>query len=194
MTNAILIAGVAVIAIVAFVAIFAATRPKSFHVERSARISAPAGVVFPLINDFHQWNRWSPYEKRDPNMQKTIDGPAAGPGATFSWSGNAMAGAGRTTIVDSRKDERIAIKLEMTKPFACANDVTFTFASTGDATRVTWAMDGQSSFVARAMSLVMNMDKMIGTDFEDGLANLDAVAQADATRLGQAAQATPANT
>ncbi|MBI5094950.1 MAG: SRPBCC family protein [Candidatus Hydrogenedentes bacterium] len=193
MLRSLIMVGIVVVVLVVAVVVFAATRPKEFRVERTAQINASTDVVFPLINDFHQWERWSPYYKRDPKMQKTYDGPAAGAGASFSWSGNAMAGAGRTTILDSKAGEFVSMKLEMSKPFACNNHVTFTLAPSGEGTKVSWMMEGKTAFFARALSIVMSMDKMIGADFEDGLANLDAAAQADAKRLKQAGLAAPAS-
>jgi hypothetical protein len=158
--------------IVAFIA-FVATRPTDYRVERSAVFCAPPSAVFPIINDLHQWSHWSPYDYRDPNMQKTYSGAAAGPGASYAWNGNGQVGEGRLTISDSQPNELVAMDLEFTRPFKCHNLVQFTMTPVEGGTRVSWIMDGKNTLVSKAMSLVMNMDKMIGSDFERGLSNLD---------------------
>jgi Polyketide cyclase / dehydrase and lipid transport len=157
--------------------VFIHMRPTNFRIERSAQIGAPPEVVFPLIDDFHQWVKWSPFEKTDPNMTKTFEGPAAGPGAIYSWTGNKNAGAGRTTILESNAGEFVSIKLEMFRPFACANHVTFKLVPNASGTRVSWIMEGKNNFIVKAFSLVMSMDAMVGKEFEEGLANLDALAR-----------------
>jgi hypothetical protein len=171
------ILAIVVVLIIALV-VFISMRPDRFHVERSARISAPADVVFPLINDFHQWVQWSPFEKLDANMKKTFDGSAFGPGASYSWSGNSNAGAGRSTILDSKAGEFVSIKLEMSKPFAATNQVTFKLAPDQAATQVSWIMEGKVNFIMKAFSLFMSMDAMVGKEFAEGLANLNRIAQA----------------
>jgi hypothetical protein len=176
MTAAYSILGIVVLIIV--LVVFISMRPGHFRVERSAPISAPADVVFSLINDFHRWVQWSPFEKLDANMTKTFDGPAAGPGASYSWSGNSRAGAGRSTIVESKPGDFVSIKLEMFKPFAATNQVTFKLAPDPAGTRVSWIMEGTMNFMVKAFSLFMSMDAMLGKEFEEGLANLDRVAQA----------------
>jgi hypothetical protein len=167
---------VAVVLIVA-VAAFISMRPSHFRVERSALIGAPGDVVFPLIDDFHHWVQWSPFEKLDPKMTKTFEGPAAGPGAIYSWSGNSKAGAGRATILDSKANELVSIRLEMFKPFAATNQVTFKLAPAESLTRVSWIMEGRNNFMVKAMSLFMSMDAMLGKEFEEGLANMNKVAR-----------------
>jgi hypothetical protein len=162
--------------IVAFV-VFIAMRPAVFRVERSGRISAPGDVVFSIINDLHQWHRWSPWEKLDPDMQKTFEGPQTGPGSSHSWKGNKKVGAGRNTILDSKSPEFVSMKLEMYAPFACTNQVMFRLAPADAGTNVTWSMEGRNNFMAKAFSLLMSMDKMIGKDFEQGLANLNTAVQ-----------------
>ena len=171
---------IAVVVVLLFVAllIFIATRSDTLHVERSAQINAPAEVVFAIINDLHQWSLWSPYDKRDPHMQKTFEGAPVGPGASYAWNGNKEVGAGRLTIVESTPGELVTMQLEFTRPFACQNRVDFKLVPTAGGTRVSWIMEGKNNFISKAMSLIINMDKMVGTDFEQGLANLNAVAQA----------------
>ncbi|WNG41592.1 SRPBCC family protein [Archangium minus] len=179
-----------VVVLVLIVGVFAfiSTRPENFRVERSAQINAPAEVVFALINDFHQWGQWSPYEKLDPNMTKSFEGPVSGPGASYAWSGD-KSGAGRMTIVESKPGERVSLKLEFFKPFEATNMTTFTLVTSGTGTRVSWVMEGKNSVMAKALSAFMDMDAMVGKDFEQGLAHLDTAAQAEARKLGQTAAA-----
>lgn len=162
----------AILALIAIVLIYAATRPDTFRVERTARIAAPAAKIFPLIDDFHRWEAWSPYEKLDPGMKRTFGGAPAGKGATYAWEGNGKAGAGRMEITESTPSSKIAIKLDFIKPFEGHNVAEFTLQPQGDATQVTWAMHGPSPYIAKLMGLFFNMDQMIGKDFEAGLANL----------------------
>lgn len=172
---------ISLIAIAALVVVFVgvvAMQPAEFRVTRTATISAPAPVVFAQVNDFHKWVAWSPWEKIDPAMKKTYEGAPAGAGAISTWAGNRDVGEGRTTIVDSRPNELIRIKLEMFKPFAATNTVEFTFKPEGNQTVVTWGMAGKSNFVTKAIGLFMDMDKMVGGDFEQGLAQLKSVAEA----------------
>jgi hypothetical protein len=155
-----------------------ATRPTEFRVQRSATISAPAPVVFSQVNDFHKWDAWSPYLKRDLAMKKTFEGAPAGVGAIYTWSGNPEVGEGRTMIIESRPGELIRIKLEFVRPFASTSTAEFVFKPEGERTVVTWALDGRNGFPAKAMGLVMSMDRMIGDDFEKGLAQIKAIAEA----------------
>jgi hypothetical protein len=168
--------GLAVI-IAVFVAVVA-MQPSAFRIERTATISAPAAVAFAQINDFHNWAAWSPWEKLDPAMKKTFEGAPAGTGAIYSWAGNDEVGEGRMTLTESRPNELIRIKLEFIKPFASTNTTEFTFKPEGDQTVVTWNMFGNANFMSKAFGLFVNMDKMIGSDFEKGLAQLKAVAEA----------------
>lgn len=170
----------ALVVIVLGVAIFCtvvALQPAHYHVERSATVNAPAITVFNQVNDFHKWDAWSPWAKLDPNMKTTFEGAPAGNGAVYSWVGNSDVGEGRMTITDSKPGELIKIKLEFIKPFAATNATVFTFKPQGNQTAVTWTMDGDNNFVGKAFSLVMNMDKMVGGDFEKGLAQMKTVAE-----------------
>ena len=169
---------IALAAIVVVLVVVIATRPTEFRVQRSATLSAPVPVVFAQVNDFHKWEAWSPYVKRDPAMRKSFEGAPAGVGAIYTWSGNNEVGEGRTTIIESRPGELIRIKLEFARPFASTSTAEFTFKPAGERTVVTWALDGQNGFPAKAMGLVMNMDRMIGDDFEKGLAQIKAIAEA----------------
>jgi uncharacterized protein YndB with AHSA1/START domain len=167
---------IGVAAVVVLLIIVVVTRPSAFHVERSIVINAPPERAFVHVNDFHAWAAWSPYEKLDPQMKKTFEGSALGTGAVYGWSGE-KAGEGRMTIERSEQPSLISIRLEFSKPFAATNTATFTFVPTAGGTKVTWAMDGRNAFAAKAASLVMDMDKLVGGDFERGLASLKTLAE-----------------
>jgi hypothetical protein len=165
--------------VVVVLAIVVATRPSTFHVERSILITASPESVFAQVNDFHFWAAWSPWEKLDPKMEKTFSGPSAGAGATYAWnSENSKVGQGRMTIERSDLPSSVSVKLEFLKPFTATNTVTFTMMPVAAQTRTTWAMDGHNGFLGKLFHLVMNMDKMVGGDFERGLAALKSVAEA----------------
>jgi uncharacterized protein YndB with AHSA1/START domain len=163
--------------LVAGVLAVAATRPDSFEVRRSAVIQAPADKLFPMIDDLHAWAAWSPYEKLDPQMKKTFEGPPAGKDAAYGWQGNSKAGAGRIRIVESVPSSRIGLELTMLEPWEARNDVSFTFQPKGAGTEVTWAMRGKANLMVRVMGLFVDMDQMVGKDFAEGLANLKALAE-----------------
>ena len=168
---------VAIVAIVlavaiAIVLILAATKPDTFSVQRATTVRAPAEKIFALINDFHRWGTWSPYEARDPAMKRSYSGPANGVGAVYGWDGNNNVGAGRMEILDASAPAKIVIKLDFFKPFEGHNTAEFTMLPQGDATNVTWVMQGPASFMSKLMQVFMNLDRMIGKDFEIGLANL----------------------
>jgi len=176
-TTVLLLAAALVVAFVAVVLL----RSSDFRYERSATIAAPATIVFDHVNTLANWEAWSPWAKLDPQMTKTYDGPAAGVGATHSWIGNRNVGEGRMTITDSRRADFIRFRLEFFKPFAGTNTAEFTFRPQGNQTSVTWAMFGRSdSFICKAMSLVMNCEKMIGGQFDQGLAQLKRIAEGEA--------------
>jgi hypothetical protein len=177
-TIGILLVIVAVV-VVAFL-LFAASRPNGFRVERTGRIKAPAEKIFPLIDDFHAWVSWSPYEKIDPALQRSYSGAGRGKGAVYEWQGNNKVGKGRMEITQSSPSRKIVIALHFMKPFEARNTAEFTMAPEGDATAVTWAMHGSSPFMAKVMCIFMSMDNMVGKQFEEGLANLKAVAEAGA--------------
>ena len=168
---------IAVIAVIlaiaiAIVLILAATKPDSFSVQRSTAVKAPAENIFPLINDFHQWGAWSPYEHKDPAMKRSYSGADSGKGAVYAWDGNKNVGSGRMEILDSSAPSKIVIKLDFFKPFEGHNTAEFTMLPQGDATHVTWLMHGPAPFMSRVMQVFINFDHMIGKDFEVGLANL----------------------
>jgi len=170
------IAIVVVVAIAAFLA-FAATKPETFQVQRSTIIKAPPDKIFALIQDFHHWGVWSPYEKRDPDMKRTYGGPESGKGSMYAWEGNSKVGAGRMEILDATAPSKVTIKLDFIKPFEGHNTAEFTMIPQSDATNVTWAMYGPNPYIAKVMQSVFNMDEMIGKDFADGLANLKTAAE-----------------
>lgn len=171
------VAAVLAIIVIGFV-ILVSTRPADFRISRSAKMAAPPAKVFTQVNDFHNWDAWSPWAKLDPNANVTFGGEPSGKGATFAWSGNDKVGAGRQTIVESHPDELIQIKLEFEKPFKATNTAEFTFQPEGDQTLVTWSMFGKNNFMGKAISLIMDCDKMVGPDFEKGLASLKAIVEA----------------
>jgi len=167
---------VALIAVVAL-AIFVATRPDAFRVQRSATIKAPPEKIFPHLADFHAWPSWSPWEKIDPALQRTYSGPNSGPGAVYEWSGNKNIGSGRMEILEAAPSSRVLIKLDFLSPFEAHNTAEFTLQPSGDGTTVTWAMYGPNTLMSKLMSLVFNMETMVGPQFETGLNNLKAVAE-----------------
>ena len=169
---------IVLVVIVAILVVVIMLQPATYQVERSTTINAPATVVFAQVNDFHKWNAWSPWAKLDPAMKQTFAGAPAGTGAAYSWAGNKEVGEGRMTIIDSHPSDLVKIKLEFLKPFAATSVTEFTFTPQGQQTVVKWKMVGENNFMSKAFHLVMNMDKMIGGDFEKGLAQMKAVAEA----------------
>jgi len=168
------IVAVVVVALLAGVLLFAASRPDSFRVQRTVSIKAPPERIFPLLNDFQRWGAWSPYEKKDPAMRRTFSGPAMGNGSVYSFEGNGQVGAGRLEITEASPPAKVALTLDMIKPMTGHNEIEFTLEPTGDSTLVTWAMRGSCPFIVKIMGLFFNMDRMIGKDFEVGLASLKA--------------------
>jgi hypothetical protein len=166
-----------VLIVVVFV-IVVAMQPSEFHVSRSAKMAAPPAEVFAQVNDFHKWEAWSPWEKKDPNMKRTFSDPAAGKDAKYGWSGNSDVGEGAMTILESRPNELIKIKLDFIKPMEDTSTVEFAFKPEGEQTEVTWSMYGKSGgFIQKAFCLFMNMDKMVGGDFEKGLASIKTIVE-----------------
>lgn len=173
---------IAVIAVIlaiaiAVVLILAATKPGRFSVRREITVQAPAEKIFPLIDDFHQWVAWSPYEHRDPALKRTYSGAESGKGAVYGWEGNNNVGSGRMEILESTTPSKIVIKLDFFKPFEGHNTAEFTMLPQGDATHVSWLMHGPAPFMNKLMQVFMNLDKMIGKDFEAGLVNLKTVTE-----------------
>jgi Polyketide cyclase / dehydrase and lipid transport len=175
-----LIASLAVILAIAIalILILATTKPATFSVQRSAEIKAPPERISPLITDFHQWAGWSPWEKRDPAMKRTYEGADSGKGAVYAWDGNRNVGSGRMEILQA-STSKIVIKLDFFKPFEGHNTAEFTLSPQGGGTGtdVKWVMHGPAPFMHRVMQVFMNFDKMIGKDFEAGLAGLKSLAE-----------------
>ena len=170
---------VVVVLIAGFLA-FVAMRPSTYHVERSATVAAPADVVFAELNSFENFTKWSPWEKLDPALKRTYAGPKEGVGASYSWIGNDKVGEGKMTIEESKAPRVVKAKIEFIKPYASTPVATWSLAPEGDKTKVTWAMDGENNFGGKLAGVFMDFDTMIGKDFEEGLKNLDGVAQTDA--------------
>jgi hypothetical protein len=168
----------AVAALVVLFVIVVATHTPKFRIERSITIAAPPERAFAHVNDFRKWVGWSPWEKIDPTMKKTFEGPSVGRGAIYSWVGNSKVGEGRMTIERSDEPSIVGLKLEFLKPWQATNATTFSFVPADGGTKVTWAMEGENrSFTMKAFATVMNMDKVVGRDFERGLASLKSVAE-----------------
>ena len=168
---------IVLVLVVAVFAVVVAMQPSAFTISRSTTIAAAPAEVFPQINELKNWSAWSPWEKLDPNMRRTFEGPAAGKGAVYKWSGNDQVGEGRMTIVESEPAKEIRIKLDFIKPFESTADTLVGFAPAGPGTTVTWTMKGRNdNFIAKAACLVMGgPERMIGPDFEKGLAQMKAV-------------------
>lgn len=160
-----LLAIVALVLVVAF-------QPADFQVSRSSIIAAPAAEIFPHVNDFRRWESWSPWAKLDPAMKVTYEGAATGEGAIYTWSGNSEVGQGKMTLLKSVPAQSIRIQLDFIKPMRAENITEFAFAPDGQGTRVTWTMSGRNNFVAKAFHMVMDVGRMVGADFEKGLASL----------------------
>lgn len=178
MRKKLLIACLVIFVIVVVFSAVVAMQPDHFRIERSIAIAAPPAEAFPHVNDLHHWEAWSPWAKLDPASTTSFEGPASGKGAIFKWSGNDEVGEGIMTITESRPDELVQIQLEFIKPFAGSNTTEFTFTPKGEETVVTWSMYGPSSFLHKAICMFMNMDQMLGAQFEKGLASMKAEVEA----------------
>jgi uncharacterized protein YndB with AHSA1/START domain len=168
---------IVVVVLIAALLAYAATRPSSFRVRRTASIKASPEKIFPLIADFHNWTSWSPWEKKDPALKRTFSGAASGKGAVYAWEGNREVGSGRMEITEASSPSKVTIQLDFIKPFEGHNLVDFTLQPAGGETTVTWDMAGHLAYVMKVFGIFVSMDKMIGKDFEAGLANLKAVAE-----------------
>jgi hypothetical protein len=168
---------IVIVVVIAAILIFAATKPETFTVQRAASIKAPPEKIFAVLDDFHNWGVWSPWEKMDPEMKRTFSGAPNGKGAVYEWQGNSKVGQGRMEITDATAPTQVTIKLDFIKPFEGHNVAEFLLQPNGDATNVTWTMRGPSPYIAKVMSVFCNMDSMIGKDFEAGLANLKAATE-----------------
>jgi len=182
-----LLLGLAALIVVLVVLVLA--RPSTFRVERTTRIAAPPDVVFALVNDFRAWDRWSPWAHLDPAMKVTHGGPPSGTGATYHWTGNDKVGEGDMRITDSRAPQTVSIRLEFIRPFASVNRTDFTFKPDAAGTQVDWVTTGPLDFMGKGMDLFVGMDRMMGPDFEKGLAAMRREAEADAKKRAEAATA-----
>ena len=176
-------------ALIVIVAGIIATRASTFRVERTTRIDAPPDVVFALVNDLHAWDRWSPWAHLDPSMKLTYGGPPAGTGATYHWIGNDKVGEGDLRITESKSPQLVVLRLEFIKPMANVNRTDFTLKPDGTGTKVDWVLTGPLDFMGKGMDLFVGMDRMIGPDFEKGLASMRREAEADAKKRAEAASA-----
>ena len=169
--------GIILAVLIAVILIYAATRPDTFRIERSTNIKAPPEKIFPLINGFHQWEAWSPWEKIDPAVKRRYSGADSGKGAVYAWQGNKDIGQGRMEIIESTPSSNVVIKIHFIKPFDAHNTIEFTLERRGDTTKVTQAMYGSSPFISKLMGLFFSMDEMVGEKYEEGLASLKAIAE-----------------
>ena len=169
---------IGLVLIIAIVCVIASFQSDDMNITRTATSTAPPQTVFKIVNDFRQWDSWSPWSKLDPNLKKSLEGPPEGVGAIYKWSGNNEVGEGSTTLVESRPNEKIAMKLAFVRPFEGSSDVQFTFTPEGTGTKIIWAMQSKKPFIGKIMSLFMDCEKMCGDQFLEGLANLKRVAEA----------------
>jgi hypothetical protein len=168
---------IGIAAVIVLFVIIVALQPAQYRVTRSATMPAAPAVVFEHVNDLHKWDAWSPWAKLDPAMKTTFEGPQSGTGASYAWVGNKEVGEGKMSITESKANELVRLKLEFIKPFASTARTEFTFKPEGEQTSVTWSMTGDKNFMSKAICLFMNMDKMVGGDFEKGLAGLKSAVQ-----------------
>ena len=178
-----------VVLLVGAMALYVTTRPAEFRISRTISIAAPAATVFPYVNDFHKMAAWSPWEKVDPGMNRTYEGPETGVGSIYAWDGNDQVGAGRMTILESRPNELVKSRLENIRPFQSISETSFVFTPGAKGTRVEWALDGHRNFIEKLFCIFMNTDKVVGPEFEKGLAQLKDVietapANANSARSG----------
>jgi hypothetical protein len=170
--------------IVGFV-LLVAMQPSTYHVERSTTMPATAEDVFGQVNDFHNWDRWSPWLKEDPNAKVTYEGPPSGEGAVFRWAGNENVGEGNMKIIESKANERVRIELNFLKPMEGTAQTEFTLVPAGEQTKVTWSMDGNNNFLGKMFCLFMDMDEMIGSKYEEGLANMKKIVESPESKPGE---------
>jgi len=167
----------AVVVLLGALLIYAATQPDTFRIQRATSIKVPPERIFAVLNDFLRWDAWSPWEKKDPAMKRTFSAVTSGKGAVYAWEGNRDVGQGRMEIAESVAPSKVAIKLDFVKPFEAHNIVEFTLEPKGDSTNVTWAMQGPMPYISKLITVFVNMDSMVGKDFEAGLANLKAITE-----------------
>jgi carbon monoxide dehydrogenase subunit G len=187
---ALALVAIVVIAVLAVLGL-ASTKPDTMRIERKGTTAAAPATVYAILNDFHRFHEWSPWQKLDPDMKVDISGALAGTGSSYHWSGNAEAGEGRMTITDSQPDTRITMDLEFIKPFEAKNTAEFMLAPAGSGTEVTWVMSGKNNMMSKVMSVFMNMDAMVGKDFTEGLSNLARVAEREPAPAAADSSAVP---
>lgn len=173
---------IALLLVVTAFIVVVSLQPADFRVTRSIVIDAAPAAVFDNVDDLHAWKAWSPWAKIDPAMKETFEGPARGRGAVYAWAGNKNVGEGRMTVTQSRPSDYVEINLEFIKPFAATNTTEFTFKNDAGRTNVAWSMYGKNNFMSKAVCLFMDMDKMVGADFEKGLAQMKALVESGAAR------------
>lgn len=173
--------GILVVLAVAGLLVYASMRPDDFRVERSIAVMAPPDRIYPHIADFRAWGAWSPWEKKDPAMKRTFSGAASGKGAAYAWEGNKDVGSGRMEITEATAPGKVVIRLDFLTPFRATHTAEFMLQRQGDSATINWAMYGKSNFIAKLMGVFIDMDKMIGGDFEAGLESLKAEAEKPAT-------------
>ena len=166
-----------IIAVLAIFAFYINSRPDDFTMTRTAIMKASPSAVFEQVNDFHNWNSWSPWAKMDPNAKNTLAGPDSGIGAKFGWDGNSKVGAGSMEITESKPNELIVMRLEFIRPFKGVNTTRFTFTPESDQTLMTWTMTGKGNFMTKAMALLMNCDKMVSGQFDQGMASIKTIVE-----------------
>jgi hypothetical protein len=177
MLKVLAVIGIVVVVAIILVLVLAARKPDVFRVQRAAVIKAPPEKIFPLLNNFRNWGSWSPWEKMDPDLQRNYSGAPEGKGSVYDWVGNKKVGQGRMEITESVPASKVALNLDFIKPFEAHNKVEFILAPVGDGTDVSWDMQGPIPFMFKIFHVFMNMDRMVGKDFEAGLANLKAQAE-----------------
>ena len=181
---------IALVALVVIFVAYVATRPSSYSVQRSTQIAAPPDIVYAQVSDFHRWDAWSPWAKLDPKMKATYSGAPAGKGSVYEWSSaDKNVGKGKMTITDVQPPQQLKIDLVFIEPYAGQADTGFTFSPEGGGTKVTWTIGGNMGFMEKAMGIFMNMDAMIGKDFEKGLGQLRIVSEGEAAKAVAAAMA-----
>ena len=178
--------GLALLLVVLVLVVVIATRPAAFKIERSIQVDAAPAFPYAVVNDFARWKEWSPWSQMDPNQKTEISSVSTGVGATYAWHGNDKVGEGKMTITDSKPGEQVVVRLEFQKPMTATNTATFEFRPLGTSTQVVWSMKGENGFVGKAFSMVMDMDKMVGGDFEKGLASVKTISEKDAKQAAEA--------
>lgn len=173
--------GIVIVLAVVGLLVYAAMQPADFRIQRSATVKAPPERIYPLIASLRAWGPWSPWEKKDPAMKRTFSGPESGVGAAYGWEGDKNVGTGKMTITEAVAPAKVVIRLEFLKPFEATNTAEFTLTPQGDSTAIVWAMYGKNNFLSKLVCLFMNMEKMVGPDFEAGLAGLKSLAEKPAS-------------